>query len=38
MIAGGHRWQANEIVMRHLTHQIDARYRSHDNTKQGHTI
>ena len=30
MIAGGNWWRANEIVMRHLTRQPDARYRSRD--------
>jgi hypothetical protein len=30
MISGGNWWRANEIVMRHLTRQPDARYRSRD--------
>ena len=34
MIAGGNWWQANEIVMRHLTGQTNARDRSHDKTRQ----
>jgi hypothetical protein len=28
----GNWWRANEIIMRHLSHQTDARYRSRDNT------
>jgi len=32
MIAGGNWWRANEIVMRHLTRQTEARYRSRDKT------
>jgi hypothetical protein len=34
MIAGGNWWRANEIVMRHLTRQTDARYRSRDKTRK----
>src|SRR5580693_5944779 len=32
MIAGGNWWRANEIVMRHLIRQTDARHRSRDKT------
>jgi hypothetical protein len=32
MIVGGNWWRANEIVMRHLTLQTDARHRSRDST------
>jgi hypothetical protein len=30
MITGGNWWRANEIVIRHLTRQTDARYRCRD--------
>jgi hypothetical protein len=34
MIAGGNWWRTNEIVMRHLTRQTDARYRSGDKARK----
>jgi hypothetical protein len=36
MITAGNWWRASEIIMRHLTRQTDARYRSRDNTLETH--
>ena len=38
MIAGGNWWRANEIVIRHLTRQAAARYRSRDRASLSHAV
>ena len=39
MIEGGNWWRANEIVMRHLTPRLEARYRCRDKAPEGqHTL